>query len=53
MKKLLEYIETNWESLFSFLDFYSKHFSNSSIYPDKLEELEKINRLISKNLPTL
>jgi hypothetical protein len=46
-KKLEEYILNNWDSLFSFFNFYVEHFSSREIFVDKeaeLNELRKIHR---------
>jgi hypothetical protein len=46
-KKLEEYILNNWDSLFSFFNFYVEHFSSREICVDKeaeLKELRKIHR---------
>ncbi len=48
-KKLIEHISNNWNSLFDFLNFYTKHFSNFQIIVNKEEELKELRDLISKN----
>lgn len=48
-KKLIELISDNWNLLFDFLNFYTKHFSNSQIIVNKEEESKKLRDLISKN----
>jgi hypothetical protein len=48
LKKLVEYISANWNSLFDFLNFYVNHFSNREIFVNKEKEMETVRQLVSK-----
>lgn len=48
-KKLIDYLKTNWNSLFDYMNFYFRHFSNLSIFVDKEKELSEIQKILSKN----
>lgn len=50
-KKLIEYIQANWISLFDYLDFYVKHFSDYKLFVEKDQELKTVQKLISQNAP--
>lgn len=47
-KKLIDYIEKNWSSLFEYLDFYERHFRDFKIIAYQLEELEFIKKATTK-----
>ncbi len=47
-KKLTDYIEKNWSSLFEYLDFYERHFKDFKIIADQLGELEFIKKATAK-----
>lgn len=47
-KKVIDYIEQNWASLFQYLNFYEKHFRDCEVIVDPLKEMEFIKKSIVK-----